>query len=481
MPGVVVTTKASSGTGTPLTENSGQFFVAGLAERGVTNKAVLVRGIADFETEFGGRTNYSYLHDTIRTFFEEGGEQAYVSRVIGKAPKTATVSVVDTAVPAVNTIRFDAKSAGEWGNDYTIEIEDGATPNTVTISVVTDDKAVETFSNLATPDAIVAAFRGSAIVSAVNLGSASVAPTNLPDAGSYPLATGTDDRGSVDTASYKAALDNFVSGLGSGAVAIPGVGDSAHPVLISHAEKNRRIALLSAAKDATVTALGTLADSYDTAYAGLFAPWVNIADGFGGTRSVSPEGYVAACRARAHREVGPERAPAGKPAIARSIVSLVQNYTSDEGNALDARKVSVIRSINNTNRLYGWRSLSNDVVNWQFLNGADLMNYLVVLCEQELEQYVFATVDSKGQMLAAMHGTLVGTIEPVANRGGLYPLYDDAGEEIDPGFVVNTGSEVNSIANLKNNEVRARLGFRLAPVGTIISLTIVKASLTAGF
>lgn len=481
MPGVVVTTKAASGSGTALSENSGQFFVAGMAERGVTDKAVLIRGIADFESEFGGRTTYSYLHDTVRMFFEEGGEQAYVSRIVGPSASAATTVVSDQASSPVPTITIGAKSDGTWGNSINVDIEVGSTSGTVKISVSVPGQEAEIFDNLATPAGIVTALSRSAYVSVTDMGSGTAAPNNLPEIGDYQLTGGSDDRENATPVEYKSALDNFNIGFGSGAVAIPGVGSSVHAVLIEHAKANRRIALLSADSDATIAELQSEASGLNTEFAGLFAPWVNVSDGYGGARPVSPEGYVAAVRARAHKEIGPERTPAGQIAISRSLVSLAVNYTSEEGNLLDYAKVSVIRNINNTTRLYGWRSLSNNLENWKYLNGADLMNYLVTVSEQELEQYVFATVDSKGQMLSAMYGTLVGVIEPIAARGGLYPFYDDAGEEVDPGYVVKTGKEINSIANLRNNEVRALLGFRLAPVGAMISLTIVKTSLTAGF
>lgn len=78
MPGVNVTTVTRTGPTAPNLAPAGQLFMAGLAERGSTTAPVRIRGLADFETYFGGRVAYSQLYENIQTFFEEGGSQAYV-------------------------------------------------------------------------------------------------------------------------------------------------------------------------------------------------------------------------------------------------------------------------------------------------------------------------------------------------------------------------------------------------------------------
>lgn len=475
MPGVNVTTVTRTGPTTPNLAPSGQLFVVGLAGRGSTTTPVLIRGLADFESKFGSRVAYSHLYDNIATFFEEGGSQAYVIRVVGPAATTGTAIVPDRATPAaVNTVTFSAKDAGSWSSGVTVTVDD-LTGGIVEFIVSLDGSPVERYT-ATTISEVVSVFADSQYVVATSLGSSTVAPGNMPAEGVYTLSAGTDDRAAVTASHYTAALALFTLGLGDGAVAIPGVGTSVHAALINHARTNRRVALLSHSETASATDLKTAAAALNSEYAGLFAPWVQISTP-SGTRFTSPEGYVAAVRNRAQIEAGPWRAPAGQIAIARSVIGLKFEYDRTVGDDLDANKVSVIRRINNSVRLYGWRSLSSDTANYALLIGRDTLNSLVWASEARLEQYVFQTVDGKGQLLSAINGTLVGILEPIRQAGGLYERFNDNGDLVDPGYLVETGSTVNTIENLANNEVKARVSVRVSPSAALISVTIVKVGL----
>jgi phage tail sheath protein FI len=264
--------------------------------------------------------------------------------------------------------------------------------------------------------------------------------------------------------------------LGDGAVAIPGIGSTVHATLIDHAEANRRIALLSEGETASTATLAATAGGLNSEYAGLFAPWIQIATPTG-TRFTSPEGYVAGVRNRAHTEVGPWRAPAGQIAVSRSVIGLKYDYSRATGDGLDANKVSAIRTVNNTVRLYGWRSLSNDTANYSLLVGREVLNRVVTESESRLEEYIFEPIDGRGQLLSSVNGTLVGILEPMRAAGGLYELLNANGDVVDNGYKVDTGSSVNSLTNLANNEVRARVSLRVSPSAALISVTITKVGL----
>jgi len=189
---------------------------------------------------------------------------------------------------------------------------------------------------------------------------------------------------------------------------------------------------------------------------------------------------VAGRRAVAHDTVGPWRAPAGAMGKMSSVIAVEQTFTTEEANDLDNAKVSVIRNIANSIRLYGWRSVSSDVENYSYLKDRDLLNYLVVQAEKRLEDYVFAPVDRKGQLLSSINAALVGLVEPIRAAGGLFENYDADNELVDPGYRVETGSTVNTTTTLANNEVRALLLVRVSPAGGLVSLNIVKVGLLSG-
>jgi len=440
MPGVNVTTATRTGPTAVVTAPSGQFFVAGQAERGSTTEATLLLGFADFEEYFGNRVTYSHLSDTVKTFFEEGGSKCYAVRVVGPSATKATVTLDDAS--SADTLVVTAENAGAWGADIDVVVT-GTT--TKSIAIVYDGETKETFTGTTIAEILESA-AGSRWVTITSSGSASVNP--LPANGTFSLTGGTDDRSNITATHYTDALES-------------------------------RIALLDHSETATTANLITAADAVNSEYAGLFAPWVQIST-VSGSRYIPPVGYIAAIRNRAHVEAGPFRAAAGGIAVARFVTGLKFEYTRTEGDNLDANKVNAIRIINNSVRNYGWRSLSDDTANYALLTGRDLLNRLVTESEKRLEQFVFQTVDGRGQLLSSINGTIVGIVEPYRQAGGLFEKFDADGNLVDPGYLVETGTTVNTLDNLANNEVKARLSVRISPSAALISVTIVKVGLLAG-
>ena len=245
MPGVNVTTSARSGPVAPLRASSGQAFFIGQTERGPADVAVRLRSFSDYTSVFGSRVNYGFLYDSVKTFFEEGGEQCYIGRTVGNAATVGTVTLSDQAVAPLSTLRFDAANAGAWSSGVSIVIADGSLADTYKVSVVIAGDTVESVNNISTPLAAVGAFSTSNYVRATNLGSVTAAPNNNPVNGAFALSAGADDRAAIVLADYEDALELFTQGLGDGAVAAPGLGSTVHTALETHASANRRVALLS--------------------------------------------------------------------------------------------------------------------------------------------------------------------------------------------------------------------------------------------
>lgn len=475
MPGVIITTSARSGP-TPSEPNaSGQAFIVGLAERGSADEAVLVRGLADFEAKFGGRVSYSYLHDTVKTFFDEGGTQAYIARVVGAGATTGKVSLTGTQETPAPVLEVNASAAGSWSEGLSIVVEEGTLADSVTVGVNLNDQRVRTFSSITDLDQLISRINNDGTyVTVRDLGATD---RTLPAVGTYSVTAGTDDRASITADGHVAALNRFSDTMGDGAVFAVDT-TSINDELIEHAVKNNRIALLfSENKDAGITDVGTLPN---TDAAGMFFPWVRVGDNSGSVRDIPPVGYVAAVRNRAHTQVGPWRPPAGEIAASRAIVGLSREFSRDEADLLDESRISVIRRIGNTIRLYGWRSLSSDVDNFGHLNARDLLNRVVVESSRRLEQFVFAPVDSRGHLLSTINSELVGILEPIRLAGGLYSLTNDEGEDIDDGYLVDTSNAVNTIESLARNEVHARVSLRVSPIGALIMLEITKVGLRQG-
>jgi hypothetical protein len=485
MPGVNVTVGAVSGPSAPTLAPSSKYFAVGLAERGLTTEPTRVTSFAQFQELFGARTTYSALWDDIRTFFEEGGTEAYAVRVVGPAATTGTLTggLQDQQGTPATTLNVAARSAGAWSSGLTIQVMAGPTAATYRLVVRLGGVVVHDWTNLRDPEEAVSRSSTSPYVKITNAGSPAVAPQNNPAvAAATALGAGTDDRASVTATHYVNALALFTTELGDGAVAIPGIGTTVHAGLIAHADASNRIALLAAASTTDKATLISTAAALDAKRAGLFAPWIKIPDeyGGGGTRTISPEGYVAAARARAHAE-GPWRAPAGDMSTARYVVGPATVFTGVDGNDLDSAKVNVIRTISRTTRLYGWVSLAADRDNWGFLTGADTVNRVVTEAYRQLEPYLFGVIDARGHLLGKIAGTLEGIVAPMADRNGLYARLnpaDPTGPPLDPGYRVRV-LDINPVEVAAQNKVLAELGIRVSPTAAIVQLTVTKAAVTA--
>lgn len=485
MPGVTVRTATRVGPSVPARAPSSTYFLVGLTERGPVDRAVPIRSMGEYADVLGARTTYGAVYDDLRMFFEEGGTRAYVARVAGAAAVAGTLTLLDRAGTPLGTVRIDAVSPGSWSTGITVQVEAGSQADTYRI-VVRHGDSTETFDNLADPAAAVTALAASRFVRATNLGSATAAPNNLPAiVGPVALSSGNDDRAAVTAATYLAALARFGAELGAGAVAIPGMAHSAVGAgLIAHGRANKRIALLAPpaaqSPDQAIAAAATLRATAGSEFAGLFYPWVLVPDEAGGTRTVSPEGYVAAVRARAVESEGPWRAPAGQIAAARYLAGVERELTRAEGDRLDGNAVSAIRAVAGRPRLYGWRSLALDELNFALLTGQDVLNLLVAQAEERLEQFVFRTIDGRGHLFAEAAAELTGIAEPIRAAGGLYERLDDEGNVLDRGYGVDVGPSVNTPASLAENKLRAALSVRVSPTGALVEVTIVKAGLNAG-
>ena len=479
MPGVVeVTSTTRSGPSLPLKPQSGQWFVAGQAERGRTDEPTVMNGMADYDLYFGSRVTYGSLYDAIKCYFDNGGSLVQAIRVVGASSTSGTLEVDDES--SVPTLQFDAVSPGAWSSNLQVAILAGLLPNTFRVQLILNGTVVEDYTNLASPSQAVTVMSNSAFVKVTDLGSSTAAPGNNPDvAAATALSAGDDKRSAIVDADYITAVNKFSGDLGVGAVSVPGMGATVHSGLVAHAKATNRIAILATSRGATKNDLITLSGTQQSEFAGLFAPWVIVADGAGGQRAIPPEGYVAGSRAKA-AYTGPWVVPAGANSIANSsMLDIDQTFTTDDSNDLDTAHISMIRRIQGTIRLYGWRSMSPDVTNYQLLSVRDLLNSIVFDCQSAAEEFVFDPVDSQGQLLSRFNAALVGVVDPIASAGGLYGLNDAEGKPLDPGYLVDTGPSVNTPATLATNTIAAIVSVRPGPSAATVRVQIVRVGFTA--
>jgi len=126
----------------------------GWAPQGSVTKAVMVESWSDFAREFGGLSSGSYLGYAVNQFFANGGQQAYIVRLVANATDTPTATIfAATAKGIVSTLTLFATSPGQWGNNLLITVMPSTLDPTrfsVQVQLVSGAQkiTVENFANL---------------------------------------------------------------------------------------------------------------------------------------------------------------------------------------------------------------------------------------------------------------------------------------------------------------------------------------------
>lgn len=483
MPGIVVNTTVRTGPSTANVSPVATWFVVGETERGPSNDPKLVTSISDFETTFGGYVSYGHVYQQVQTFFEEGGAQCYVSRVVGPS---ATAGILDIPNDTVGTAAtLTAVGEGDWSQN----LEATLTPLGAgkILRLYLDSTLVYSSGEVATAQALVNKINSSPLAAkyiTAELGLGSFDNVSALTA----FTTGDSDRGNISGTEWTSALDALGSDLGAGAVSIPGYAsaltvEDVHQEILNHCYANHRMAILSMPSSYTAAQAETHGEAvggFDHAeYGALYWPWVTMNLEDGTALSVSPEGYVAAKRSVAFNRVGPWSAYAGLVSEAQFITGLTEAVSKTVGDSLDESRVNALRILNNSVRIYGFRSLSSDEDNFRFLNSREMLNYIVVQAEAELEDLVFSPIDGRNALFTQVKGRLIGLLEPIRIAGGLYEAFDATGKRIDYGYSVVVNDAINPVSQLAGGLVKAKVGIRVSSVGDQIQVDVTKSNLTA--
>ena len=511
MPGVNVTTAVRTGPVGTNNNVAGQVFMVGTAERGSTTEPTLLRSFSDYTTYYGNYQSGN-LYSHVKTFFDEGGSRCYVFRAINYTEDDALTSRIDLNDSSGSaTMTLVSKSVGAWGNNLSVAVENNSDDTNILsgyfrLKISLDNKLLISTRDLVDVEDAVSYINTSPVNHLITA-SDNVTSSNDPDSLADTNFSAGSDGTAVTSANIIAALDGsfdtdpdvtscFSSNLKNGAVAAPGyTGTSVWNALRTHAANNSRIALCAfSAGDASSAANGSAASYYgdaDAKHMAFYWPHIkvtspNAAELATGestistaTINISPESYAAAARARAVAAAGgPWRAGAGQISSAKAIVDLYQDVVPATAETLDKARVNAIRKVNNTIRIYGARSVSNDEINWRYITMQDTMNYIKTGVEDRMEEFVFSTIDARGNLFGLIRGSLKAFLKPIADQNGLYAAYDVTGTEIDPGYSVSVSSADNPNSQLATGLVKATVGVRVSGVADLINVTVTKSNLS---
>lgn len=484
MPGVTITTAVRTGATNLGTAPAATFFLVGTSERGLSTAAQLITSLEDFETKYGSHVTGSYSWYSMKTFFEEGGVQAYFGRVTASAGVVGTKALT-TATSTGPGITFTAIGKGVWANSLVFT----ATNNTTTFDLLVTYNGSTVFSGTGYENLTACIDAVNADTTAANyftaaLTASAVATQVLATAAATSPSNGAD--GTVAKSDAIASLAFFVDDMGSGSVAAPGfatgTSDTAlYDALRTHAATYNRIALCGFSSSASLET----ARSASTAYTGtishefmaFYHPWVQIPNGTA-TVDIPAEAYVAAVRSRTHNAVGPWKAYAGVASEASFVSGLSLVVSRAEADLMDASYVNPLRLVNGRVRIYGARSHSSNTTQWRFITARDTVNYITTETSKRLEDLVFSTIDGRSTLFANIINAVQSVVEPIRINGGFYEGFATDGRRIDYGYTIKCDASINPLTALENGTVSARLGVRVSSIGDKIEVDLIKSNLT---
>jgi len=487
MPGLSITTAVRTGPSAATTRQNSQAFFLGSASMGPSNAAVLVTSLADFVARFGGFKSGANLHPTVETFFEEGGTQCYVGRVVGASATTGKHALMNAAV---EVMRVTANGPGVFASDITVSVTHPAA-GTFIVNILNNAVLVYTTGSVTTVTQAVGRINSSAIASKLVIASVvlddGTRPIVLAATALYAVLIGTvaaDEDAAGIPAALLTGLTVFLDSLGSGAVACPELESAAMiAALVQHANDFSRIAILhgvQAASQSAILASALAVQAVANAeHAAMFYPWIEVPTTVDGvSRVIPPDGYVAAKRAVAINQTGAHLPAAGLVSVARFVTGVVEDIGRANGDILDDGSVNAIRIIQNTIRIYGARSCSADTSNFRYYTAQDVVNQVVLAAAVSLEDLVFSPLDGRNTIFSAISARLIAILAPLRDAGALFQLFAADGSKVDNGFTVRCDAALNPNSQLAGGTVKAKVGMRVSSIGDKIDVEIVKSNLT---
>ncbi|MHC5258243.1 phage tail sheath family protein [Streptomyces sp. UC4497] len=267
--------------------------------------------------------------------------------------------------------------------------------------------------------------RDSRIVHVASPGGAGGSP---PLPGSWSPAGGSDGLGGIVPATFlgrddpdadrRTGLFALLNEDEISIVAVPGEADEVvQRALISHCEQARyRFAVLDPVKDARLATVQEQRALYDSSYAALYYPHIQIFDTLGNERVYAPpSGHIAGLFGRTDSNPGVHKAPAN--ATLRQATGLQFPITTGQQAVLNPRGINAVRAFPGRGiRVWGARTISSDAL-WQYVNVRRLFIYLEHSIDRGSQYAVFEPNDTR--LWRRLKGSVTTFLTTVWRSGAL--------------------------------------------------------------
>ncbi|MFF9076497.1 phage tail sheath family protein [Streptomyces sp. NPDC014646] len=455
----------------------------GFAETGPFHRPTLVTSWDQYVQTFGTYAPDTYLTLAVHGFFANGGGAAYVVRVGGPAQDSAGGSATAAAASAALGGFLVSARPGTSG-DLSVEVADAEGENPpedrFRLLVRQSGKVVEAFDvsiRKSVKGYLVTQARQSKLIEVVEQpGTAQSRPENQvlplspaasgPGTGAVRIGpaeflgdaserTGIAGLEAIDEITMVAVPD-LMSAHQRGDIDAEGV-KTVQLALISHCEQmGDRVAVLDTPPGMGAQRVRTWRNDdtgFDSRYATVYYPWINVFDPAAGRNSLMPpSGHVAGVWARSDGERGVHKAPANE--VIRGALDLEIRLSKGEQDLLNPIGVNCVRAFPGRGiRIWGARTLSSDPA-WRYLNVRRLFNYLEESILLGTQWVVFEPNDDR--LWSSIRRNVTAFLTEEWRRGALF------GRTAEEAFYVKCDRDNNPQESIDLGQVVCEIG--VAPV-----------------
>lgn len=432
-----------------------------------------------------------YLPYAVKSFFDNGGRRAYITRITGAGAVASSV--------AIGNYQIDAVGPGTSGDRILVRLSNSTTKDAngpigfrlqafiwdrmppdgqlfdpfaeANRTRIPKPTVIEDFDDISTDPNSPAYFD-----KRINNGNSSLITIRVPDgepppgveyrdAVPVPLANGDDGNLPVNTADYVGNDPDPLLRRGLAALDLdpyreisivyaPNVDDQIRREVIGHCERNRfRFAVIDAASSQANAANIDPRSDRESQYAAFYYPWIVTSDPLTGQRvQIPPGGSVCGIYARSDNTRGVFKSPANE--TVRGALDL--EYDIDQGTQeiLNPRGVNVIRRFPGRGiRVWGARTLASDPL-WKYVSVRRLFIFIEHSIYNSTQWVVFEPNDSN--LWARVQQTITLFLRTQWRNGALM------GDKEEEAFQISVGRDTMTADDILNGRLIVEIG--IAPV-----------------
>lgn len=317
----------------------------GITHRGRTGKPIWVTSWTDFIRKCAEGLDSPFKEDAdlpyaVRAFFDNGGTQLYINRIVGENAEKATAEV-----GADGDTILEALSVGEWGNEITIQIEENEDDTELfDIIVEIDGEEVEIIAELSDDEDDENYFED-VINDESDFIQVDTDAGGLEEEEDVEFSGGDDDIENIDKADWVDELNEFDVIENVSIMAVPGqTSNDVQQGLLDYCEgRGDCFAIVDPSVGEDVQGYNEEKDGLGSHFGAYYAPNLYTLDpAGGGRRLVPPSGFIAGDYARTDSERGVHKAPAGVEHRLLGAVDVETEFTAGDMASLNSNNVNCI-------------------------------------------------------------------------------------------------------------------------------------------